>query len=504
MKKFGKAALCVLCAAVLLAMGLFLFKHNSPLYQYIGTDNAIFMTIGRGMAQGKVPYVELTENKGPLFFLLMGVPQMIIEGTTGVFILEEIMLLGMCLMIVLCARWLTGGKPWALCAALGVAAYLSSMNGGNFCEEYDQFFLMMGVTVMVHVFTAQKKGEKWRSFVMGLATASVALIKISDILGLAMLVLCYIAWVIREKKGFWKEALRFVAGMAVVAIPVFAYLISVEAVGAMFEDYILNNFVHVAKGKGYGFMETRLYLLERSYGRTALKAVGGMIAAVIVCLLLKFGKRDGDEIQTGGLYTAAVLMALGNLLVAFVASSGFYHHLMMGDITNLLTILLISSAILRRVSVWKPVRWVQLGAAVLVLCLSVNAVVQSINPEEWVGSESRQSSRDYQRELLPELEGYEDSVYSIGIYPEWYWETGLYPAYRYFNIIGFIVDNVGNDQAQAFEDYLLEGELQALVIAGDIEEYRGILTDATIDYIWENYIYYTSDSEDARQLWFLI
>ena len=105
-----------------------------------------------------------------------------------------------------------------------------------------------------------------------------------------------------------------------------------------------------------------------------------------------------------------------------------------------------------------------------------------------MGSESRQSSRDYQRELLPELEGYEDSVYSIGIYPEWYWETGLYPAYRYFNIIGFIVDNVGNDQAQAFEDYLLEGELQALVIAGDIEEYRGILTDATIDYIWENYI----------------
>ena len=296
MKKIGKAALCVLCAAVLLAMGMFLFQNNSPLYQHIGPDNAIFMTIGRGMAQGKVPYVDLTENKGPLFFLLMGVPQMIIEGTTGVFILEEIMLLGMCLMIVLCARWLTGGKPWALCAALGVAAYLSSMNGGNFCEEYDQFFLMMGVTVMVHVFTAQKKGEKWRSFVMGLATASVALIKISDILGLAMLVLCYIVWVIREKKGFWKEALRFVAGMAVVAIPVFAYLISVDAVGAMFEDYILNNFVHVAKGKGYGFMETRLYLLERSYGRTALKAAGGMIAAVIVCLLLKFGKRDGRRI----------------------------------------------------------------------------------------------------------------------------------------------------------------------------------------------------------------
>ena len=66
------------------------------------------------------------------------------------------------------------------------------------------------------------------------------------------------------------------------------------------------------------------------------------------------------------------------------------------------------------------------------------------------------------------------------------------------------MDNVGNDQAQAFEDYLMEGELQALVIAGDPEDYRGILTDATIDYIWENYIYYTSDSEDVRQLWILI
>lgn len=503
-RTIGRAALVFLCAAVLLVLGVFLFTNNSPLYQYIGVDNAIFMSIGRGMAQGKVPYVDLTENKGPLFFLLMGLPQMVIEGTAGVFILEEIMLLGMCLMIAWCAKWLMGGKPWALCAAIGIALYLRIMNGGNFCEEYDLFFLMMAVTAMVHLFTGQKRGENWRAFVLGVSTAAIALIKISDIIGLGMIVLCYIVWVIHEKRGFVKEALRYVAGMAVVAVPVFIYLICTDSVGAMFEDYILNNFVHVAKGKGYGFVESRLHLFEIGYGFNALKIAVNMLVAVIGCVLLKRGKKSDEQDQTGSLYAVALLMALGNMMVAFVASSGFYQHLMMGIATSLLAALLLVSALLRRIGSWKRFGCVQAVAAVLVACMAVGHVAAGIDPEQWITSETRQEAREYQQELLPELDGYEDSVYSIGVYPDWYWENNLLPAYRYFNIIGFIVDNVGADQAQAFEDYLLESDLQALVIQGDIEQYRGILTDLSIDYIWENFIYYTSDSEDSRQLWFRI
>lgn len=500
-----KTVLSVFCVAVLLTIGVFVFQHNSPLYQTIGADNAIFMSIGRGMAQGKVPYVDLTENKGPLFFLLMGLPQMLIEGTTGVFILEELMLLGMCLMIVLCARWLMGDKPWGLCAAIGIALYLKIMNGGNFCEEYDLFFLMIGVTVMVHLFTGQDRGKQWRAFLLGLATVSIVLIKVSDILGMAMMVLCYIAWVIHEKRGFAKEALRYLAGMAIIVVPVFTYLICTKSVGMMFEDYILNNFVHVAKGKGNGFLETRLYLFETGYAQSALQMAANIPVAIVGCRLMRFGKTSEGQVKTGWLYTCAVLMALGNLMVAFVASSGFHQHLMMGIVSSLLAALLLSSAILRRLAhVWKPFGWVQTAVAVLIACVAVGGVAADINPDDWITSEVRQTRLEYQQELLPELEGYEDSVYSIGVYPEWYWENNLLPAYRYFNIIGFIVDNVGNNQAQAFEDYLLESDLQALVIQGDIEEYRGILTDASIDFIWDQFIYYVSDSEDTRQLWLRI
>ena len=97
-----------LCVILTLLLGVVLCKNNSPLYQHIGVDNAIFLSMGRGMTQGLIPYVDLVENKGPLFFWLMALPQWLIPGTTGVFLLEECMLAGMAVMIFACVRWLGG------------------------------------------------------------------------------------------------------------------------------------------------------------------------------------------------------------------------------------------------------------------------------------------------------------------------------------------------------------------------------------------------------------
>ena len=57
------------------------------------------------------------------------------------------------------------------------------------CEEFDFFFMLLGFAVIVHAYTGQTRGAQARPFVLGLATAAILLIKISDIPGLGVMVL---------------------------------------------------------------------------------------------------------------------------------------------------------------------------------------------------------------------------------------------------------------------------------------------------------------------------
>lgn len=494
MQKRMRALSNVLCLVLLLMTGLFLLRLNSPLYQQIGADNAIFLSIGRGMTQGMIPYVDLTENKGPLFFLLMALPQMVFPGTTGVFLLEEMMLVASCILIAKCAKWLMSDQNWAFPAVTGCAVFVLLHNGGSSCEEYDLFFLLIGIAVMIHMLTAQQRGKGWRAFWLGAAFSAVALIKLSDLPGLLVTVAFYFACLPSQKNRVRREVAVFAIGILVISIPVVLYLFSVNALGPMIKEYLINNFIHVAKGKNAGFLSSRMGLFFSSYGRKALWMLASIVGALGMYFLLE------DREKTRLLYRYAVLLALANYAVAFVASSGFVQHLTMGRATCVLAVLLAMHAILSKAVNLPYFRKIQTYAAVAVICVAAGAMLVQVKPEEWVTGEAYQEHIEYQQELAPELEDYRDSVYSIGVYPPWYWENDLFPAYRYYNIIGFIADNVGIDQAQTFEEWLINSDLQALVVEGDLEEYRDVLTNATIDFIYENFLLHTWDSAETRQL----
>lgn len=490
-KERGYLAQEIVCLLVVLLVCLGGFANN-PVFGRISSDNGIFMCMGRGMAQGMTPYVDITENKGPLFFLMMMLPQMIVEGPAGVYVLELLMTLGGCVLILRMARWLTGDKRGILCAAVPVWVYVKNV-GANYCEEYDLFFLLVGVAVMVHLCTGQTTGERLRAFWLGVSAGAVALIKISDILGLGVTALFYAGYVIKTRRGFWKEALRFLAGIAAVSLPVFAYLWRMNAVGPMFTEYILNNFVHVGTAKNVDFWEMRLYLITHAYGWESLKPVLYTMGALAVRLLLRRRAAARQENMLIG-YTAA--LALANLLVGYIAGTGFFQHLMMEIASTVLAALLALSAALSAVRAWKPrLAWTQ-GAIAVALAVVVSVpAVRALTPENAAAKRQEQEQfAAYQRELLPELEECADSVYSIGVSPEWYWYTGLQPAYKYYNVIGFVMDNVGADLEHDFEAFLMENEIQAILLNRDVENYRGILTNDTIDYIGNNYELVAEDS----------
>ncbi len=432
-----------LCLAVALLWGIASFHNNNPLFQTVGPDNAIFLCMGKGIVEGLTPYVDITENKGPLFFLMMALPQAIIEGSTGVYVLELLNMLGICMIILICARWMKGNCS-ILAAATAIYMYLSSSDiDSNFCEEYDLFFLLLGVAVVLHAFMERTRGEKWRAFILGVATAGIALIKISDILGLGVTVLFYLAYVIREKKNIWREALRYFAGLAVICVPVFFYLWRVDAIGPMFREYILNNFDHVESAKDVGFWEIRRYIMKGSYGSLSVLPVLMMAVAAVLRLLARRVSRESVKHETT-LLIYAVLFSIANMLGAYVAGTGFHQYLVMGIATKVLACLIGLSALLKIINM--RFSWMIWPERVIALALGLMLAIPSIealSPERLKQAEAeRKAQFEIQQEFLPELEGCE-TVYTIGVTPSWYWYTGYQSAFRYYNLKAFITDNVG-------------------------------------------------------------
>ena len=61
---------------------LLICSKNSPLYPYNDwVDGNAFFTMGKGMFNGKVPYKDLFEQKGPLLYLIYGIGYLISHDT---------------------------------------------------------------------------------------------------------------------------------------------------------------------------------------------------------------------------------------------------------------------------------------------------------------------------------------------------------------------------------------------------------------------------------------
>ena len=79
----------LLIAAVLI---MFFVSASSPLYPFnVWDDTNVYFSLGRGILDGKVPYRDLYEQKGPIFLFLYALCALISRSTfTGLWIFESI------------------------------------------------------------------------------------------------------------------------------------------------------------------------------------------------------------------------------------------------------------------------------------------------------------------------------------------------------------------------------------------------------------------------------
>lgn len=311
------AAVCLLAALICITI----VSKCSPLYAFHdGNDVNWFLTMGRGMAQGKVPYKDLFEQKGVLLYMLFTLNYLICGNSLYfIWIVEVVCLALFCFIAFRTARLFAGYVPSLavalICAPLASSSYAFASGGG----EVEEYFLPM-LTYAVYLAVRMLRGERLPlccAAICGMFSGIIFWIKYTSLVMFAVLAVCiFVECCLNGKArlGFAYAGI-FVAAFVAVSVPPLVYFVVNGALGDMWRVYFLDNIF--------------------GYGVRWIPRLGSMLLNVLLCsplyaaaafALLFVWKRD-CAVRHKVYFTAMVALTF---LVQCVTAGGIvYYHLVM-------------------------------------------------------------------------------------------------------------------------------------------------------------------------------
>lgn len=130
--KFLNIVLLVLVALAFLVLYSF---STSPLYVNEGMDSCVFKTIGLGILNGKVPYIDIFDHKGPLLFYINAMG-LLISRNYGILLLQVINLTMTLFFLFRIARLFVSRRLSMALVLLALLFYSGLISEGNQCEEW--------------------------------------------------------------------------------------------------------------------------------------------------------------------------------------------------------------------------------------------------------------------------------------------------------------------------------------------------------------------------------
>lgn len=126
--------------ACLIVSFLFMLAFSfwtSPYYKnWYGCDASFFTLVGRGMLNGKIPYRDFYDLKGPYFFFIQALGQLIRRGQTGIFVSQTAALFFSLILIYRIGRLYISHKKTLGVMAFFLWPYVAMIWGGNCLEEF--------------------------------------------------------------------------------------------------------------------------------------------------------------------------------------------------------------------------------------------------------------------------------------------------------------------------------------------------------------------------------
>lgn len=322
-----KTDLCIwLYCLVLATLVLTICTKSSPLYALNDwVDSNCFFTVGKAMANGKVLYRDIYEQKGPLLYFLHGLAYRISSKTFfGVYLLE--ILAGSFFLFFGCktVRLHSGKSVYFWMPFLAATLYTSEgFSHGDSAEELCLPFFAACLFLAERAFTQKRDISLREWIIVGVLGGCVLFIKF-NLLGF------FIGWALvpfwlllraRNFKGLCKALLCIVTGVLLTAIPVLVYFISTHALGDFLKGYFYNNIFL------YGGLEQNGAAFSATWLRTMFERLQYVVLHNYTYLLPAcFGILWYASHARGARRLYVPLIAAGTFLTVFSGANAFTYY----------------------------------------------------------------------------------------------------------------------------------------------------------------------------------
>ena len=305
MNAFDKKSILWCFPALAFALLLCFSYSTSPLYQYMGFDSAIFKTIGLGILQGKLPYTDLFDHKGPVIFYIDALGQWLIPGKAGIFLLQILSLSLALYFIFRTVRLFVSSKTAFISVLMTCFPLVDFIEDGNHCEEWTLPFICASLYLAISwiLDSGKKKHSLWKSLFYGCSFAFIFFIRPNDAvasIGSVMFAVFMILITRRHYAEAFANAGVFLSGCGLAALPVFAYFASKGIVEEMLFGTIFYNIAYATNlsikniGIGILLIPTLVLVLSAFLCRREekLKELNWLLIPYLFLTLALIGKRD--------------------------------------------------------------------------------------------------------------------------------------------------------------------------------------------------------------------
>lgn len=239
-----------------------------------GTDSSVFRYIGWEMTNGKVPYRDLFDHKGPLLFFINYIATFI-DRIRGVWVVEVVFLLGTVFFIYKTARRTLRRGYSVLVTLLSLTPMSSYFELGNLTEEYALLFQTAASYIFLDFFANPEKyegisekgsflhwGIEWfnmGAFLCGLCFMGVFLLRANMISLWIAFCVAVLIYCVQAKKylPLVRFAVSFLLGTYVLLLPTLIYLMRNHALADFAYDYFIFN-------QQYSTIDSRANLVLRT------------------------------------------------------------------------------------------------------------------------------------------------------------------------------------------------------------------------------------------------
>lgn len=246
-KNIARYSFCLFIT--LLFVSIFCTVSSPFTLDYTG-DSSIFITIGRLFLEGKIPFVDFFDHKGPIIVLIQALGQLIAPFRDGLFVLETINLFVVLLIVDRLASLFLDRKAVITLLCLSLAFFSITISFGNTIEEFSLIPLFIALYITLKYYFVSQEKFFSKVFILGLCFSSLFWLRINSagaICGMSLFILtdCLLQKDFNKIKVFIISFLLAQLPLTVVFISYFYYHDALYEL--LYASFLFNfKYVHLA------------------------------------------------------------------------------------------------------------------------------------------------------------------------------------------------------------------------------------------------------------------